>query len=54
MPARCLARSEPRHYTGFHFNFFGGELADSRRAGNLEVEDAACSIRDFSIYALGE
>jgi hypothetical protein len=30
MPVRCSARSEPPHYTEFHFDFFCGELADSR------------------------
>ena len=54
MLAHCSAHSEPRHYTEFHFDFFSRELADSGRARQFKVEEAACDIGDFSSYALGE
>ena len=49
MLAHCSAHSEPRHYTEFHFDFFSRELADSRRARQFKVEEAACDIGTFRV-----
>src|SRR5713226_5583283 len=44
MPVRCSAHSEPRHYTEFHFDFFGGSWVVADERETFKLEDVACDI----------